>query len=225
MNLRAERRLAIAPNFHLRLTWTARLLIVDGTRIGEPCLPWREPTAAELALLVLDEAGPRDALRDCLCLFQIPAHLRSAFWAILEQFGELPPDRAERFFLEVGEFLDFKNLPVPPRAVWEVTAGKLGSDESSALPIWGAINLGDEPTAIVFVNLSADETRALSLESGPDGGSYPCVQIQLEPGEGYRLPVGGVPMIALPSDEQQLDVMLVIRTVVPTHQPAYAGVL
>ncbi len=215
MNLRVGRRLAIAPNFHLRLTWAERLRIGDGTPNGEPCLPWREPTDAELALLVLDDAGPRDALRDCLCLFQIPAHLRSAFWQILEQFGELPPDRAERFFLEVGEFLDFKNLPVPPRAVWEVTAGKTVSAESSALPIWGAINLGDEPTSIAFVNLSADETRALSLESGPDGGSYPCVQMRLEPGEGYRLPAGGVPMIARPSDEQRPDVMLVLRAILP----------
>ena len=98
------RLLAVAPGFHSRVTWADRLLLGAG----------RVPTEEELAMLVLDD--PRADLRDCLCLFQIPAHMRSAFWTMLERAGELPPDDAERYFTSVARFFEYKHFAAPPGA-------------------------------------------------------------------------------------------------------------
>ncbi|MGL4552993.1 MAG: hypothetical protein ACRC33_17600, partial [Gemmataceae bacterium] len=104
-------RVAVAPGFRLPGAWEGRLLV------GEP---WRVPTAEERAALVL--GGPGGDLGDCLYLFQIPAHLRAAFWAMLERDGELRPDEAKRFFPDVARFLDYKQFSAPAGAVFEVVA-------------------------------------------------------------------------------------------------------
>src|SRR5947208_10038005 len=133
------RLLAVAPGFHSRVTWADRLLLGAG----------RVPTEEELAMLVLDD--PRADLRDCLCLFQIPAHMRSAFWTMLERAGELPPDDAERYFTSVARFFEYKHFAAPPGAVFEVVASQQG--QAAVIrpnASWGAINLGNETTALVF---------------------------------------------------------------------------
>ena len=88
------------------------------------------------------------------------------------------------------------------------TAWPLGQKRRQAR-LWGGINLGDEAVWLVLVNLTAGqiqdqlaqrcaglppaatlgELAERFLTSLPD---YPPVRLRVEPGEGYRLPAGGI---------------------------------
>src|SRR5262249_37630458 len=46
---------------------------------------------------------------------------------------------------------------------------------------WGGVNLGEEPTSLVYINVSSPLPRSLP----PD---YPAVRLRIDPGEGFRLP-------------------------------------
>ena len=90
-----------------------------------------------------------------------------------------------------------------PQAAWP-----LGQKRRQAR-LWGGINLGDEAVSVVLVNLTAGqihdqlaqrcaglppaatlgELAERFLTSLPD---YPPVRLRVEPGEGYRLPAGGI---------------------------------
>jgi len=171
--------LAVAPGFHLPGTWPGRL------QVG---VPWRTPDATELASLVADGVG------DHLCLFALPAHLLASFLAVLERAGGLPEDEARAFFGEVARFLEYKRLAPPAGAVFEIVASRQGvAADVSPSAIWGAANLGDEPTHVVFA-----------------AGGTP-VRLRLEPGEGYRLPAEGMPMAGCTLGQEAPGVSLVIR--------------
>ena len=67
-----------------------------------------------------DEQAGREELESGLCLFQLPGHLRSVWWELLQQSandlgsGQLPGFDA--FVTQIVDFLAFKELPVPPGA-------------------------------------------------------------------------------------------------------------
>src|SRR5262249_38791764 len=86
-------------------------------------------------------------------------------------------------------------------------AAGLGGLRWNAGP-WGGINLGDEATSVVLINLSGPQLEAELRRPFPDQPSpaavgelaawflracsdYPPVRLILGPGEGYRLPQGG----------------------------------
>jgi hypothetical protein len=204
-------RLVVAPHFHPSADWPRRLSLgagVEQTADGLlPRPPWRPAGADELALLVLDPAQPtaREELSDCLCLFVVPGHLRSAFWDLLaspHEQGEISPDGYSAFVNEIGRFLAFKQLPAPAGAVFDLVVNQPGQMTALAdSSLWGLINLGEDTASVVFVNI---------LESEIPGPDYPPVRLHLAPGEGVRLPVG-VLLASGTSEPQQPDVLLLIR--------------
>jgi hypothetical protein len=167
--------------------------------------------------------------------------------------GQLPGFDA--FVNQVGEFLAYKHLAIPEDARCDVVvsspgrrpgcgatemggpAGLLSSlaarapwpraEEPGWPRLWGGINLGDEETSVVLVNLAcrqleaelrrrfpdrpspavAGELAGLFLRSCPD---YPPVRLVLGPGEGYRLPRGGLILDGDREDRQGPDVLLSI---------------
>src|SRR5262245_30994491 len=107
MSLLPGCRFAVAPKFHLSADWLTRIALGTGVEGADgkffPRGPWRAPTPGELAVLVarepaaapsgalplLDDPAPPQgadaprsavALDDHICLFQIPEHLREAWW-------------------------------------------------------------------------------------------------------------------------------------------------
>lgn len=174
---------AAAPGFHLAGGWAGRL------QLGPP---WREASEAEQATLVAAEAGP-----GLVQLFQLPGHLREAFWALLEGAGGLPAEEARGFFGEVARFLEYKQFAPPTGSVYEVVAGLQGKaapvPPPPGPPAWGAANLGNEATHAVF-----------ALGDG-------AVRLRLGPGEGYRLPAGGAPVASCTEGKEEPELLLVVR--------------
>ena len=204
-------RFAVAPYFHLDIDWPARLSLgasVELTDQGPVALPpWRPPSAAELVVLVLDPTRPgaREELPGCLCLFVVPAHLRSAFWDVLAQAqanGEVPPDGFSAFAAEVARFLAFKQLPLPVGAVFELVVNRPGPTAPlAASSLWGLINLGEDAASVVFLKVPAGDR--------PAPGSAP-VRFQLEPGEGARAPAGLL-LGSVRLGREQSELLLLIR--------------
>src|SRR5262249_28185872 len=92
----------------------------------------------------------------------------------------------------------------------------------------GAVNLGDEATSLVLLNLPAarlqDRLRTAPGAAGvcPTLGelarrfltsfpAYPLVRVLLRPGDGYWLPAGGVVIDGYTMDKQEPDVLLLVR--------------
>ena len=130
MTLLAGCPLVVAPFFHLAIDWRQRLLVGAGIdRVAQGHLargPWRPPDERELGFLAPAQALPN--AEDCLCVFNLPKHLLSVWWRILEQSHDAAVGRLEGFdgfVAKVAEFLAFKNLALPGGAVFEllVSAG------------------------------------------------------------------------------------------------------
>jgi hypothetical protein len=222
-----------------------------------PRVDWRSPDQHELGLLLPDPSRPlaRQDLEGCLCLFRLPQHLCSACWDMVEKAQEAAMtglDGFDAFAVEVARFLAFKELSVPEGAAFDLLVSKPGqrsihrpgqppglrfsvagttslplSDEARRLRLWGGINLSDEPTSLVFVNLPA---RGLLAELGrrhPDALSigtldelaerfltlcpdYPPVRLRIEPGEGFRLPAGGLLADGCTLDKNEPDLLLLV---------------
>jgi hypothetical protein len=259
-------RFIVAPHFHLPVDWPRRLLLGAGVDEAagwfSPKPSWRPPTTEELAVLlrVADAPTSPEQLEASLSLFQIPGHLRSTWWKLLEpaagvlEHGCLPG--FEAFVSQVVEFLAFKNLPVPEEARCTLVLSKPGQQFVSWGPEahgpgrllcnlapwvpwpgaeqhrwpqpWGGINLGDEETSLVLINLSCQQLDAELHRRFPDQPSpttvgelvrqflrscsdYPPVRLLLGPGEGYRLPRGGLILDAYLKEKQEPDVLLMIH--------------
>ncbi|HKI35116.1 MAG TPA: hypothetical protein VKA46_24885 [Gemmataceae bacterium] len=256
MTLQPGCPLVVAPSFHLPIDWARRLQLAPGIeRVGDgfsPRLDWRAPDEREQGLL----APTGQASGGCLCLFQIPRHLFSAWWRLLEQAREAAPGRLEgfdRFVADVAGFLTFKDLPVPEGAAFDLLVSKPGlrsirrngaasgltfnlaaetpyplEDETGRPRLWGGLNLGDEATSLLFVNLLATDLlaevrrRQSDLFSPCTHGElaerfltlcadYPPVRLRIEPGEGFRLPKGGLLVDGCTLDKSAPDVLLLIR--------------
>lgn len=264
MDLRPGCRLAVATNFHLPVDWPDRVRLgVVEAHAGRflPGPAWRAPTPAEQRLLFgeadPDDPGPVDAAP--LWLFALPRHLHSAFWATLEQPPGAPvphPEGYARFVAELAGFLDFKRLPAPPGAVFDLVVGRPGEGsiqwdmearraigltfnlagwlawpveaEASAPRLWGGCNVGDEAVSLLFVNRTAPQLAAdlardrpadpppatldeLARQALTRWGDYPLVRLRLEPGEGYRVPAGGLLIDVATLDMQGPAMLLMIR--------------
>lgn len=216
MNLRAGCRFAVAPKFHLSADWVARLTIGAGVEESDgrifPRGPWRAPTAEELDLLVArapttapgalplldDPAAPAraGALDEHIGLFQIPEHLREAWWKMVESSAESggPVKGFDEFAARVTDFLTFKGLAGAGTTQMEVlvtapgerslrvdsATGRPGGLGSTVAP-WSAwpvaagsgprlraiINLGDERTGVVLFNLNLSALAAELARRAP----------------------------------------------------------
>jgi hypothetical protein len=254
--------LSVAPRFHLAPDWAARLAVGTGVREAGgrffPRGPWRPLTAEEMPLLISGpECGPEKDY-EAGCLFQVPAHLRAAWWDLLDrsvEAGDAALPGFEGLTRQVAEFLRFKHLGVPPGLRMEAVVTAAGrcsmrSDpetgapaglgpslapwaacalpEGAALPrLWAVVNLGDEDTRLVLIaapiqGMAADlalrrpgqpppatvgELVRRFLRELPD---CPPVRLRLGPGEGFRLPPGGLILDGDATDKQEPDVLLLI---------------
>jgi hypothetical protein len=190
-------------------------------------------------------------------LFRLPEHLRAEWWRLLERAagasGSLPG--FDEFVARVAEFLAFKNLPVPegascdavvtrpgqrsvrcdaqtgqplgmcsslhPRTPWPVPQGARGPR------LWGGINLGDEATSLVLLNLPCRQMEAELRRRTPEQPpaatvgelteqflracpEYPPVRLVLEPGEGYHLTASGLIVDGYAEDKQEPDMLLLV---------------
>jgi hypothetical protein len=254
--------LTVAPRFHLTPDWAARLAV--GTGVSEtdgrffPRGPWRAPTADELLLLT---SRPEPGLENATaagCLFQIPGHLRAAWWSLLERSVEAGDDGLpgfEEFTRQLAEFLSFKDVEVPPSLHMEAVVTAPGrcsmrSDPETGAPaglgpslapwtectrveavgqprLWAVVNLGDEDTRLVLIAVPIQGLAAelalrhpgqpLPATVGELMGSFlrefpdcPPIRLRLGPGEGFRLPSGGLILDCDATDKQEPDVLLVI---------------
>jgi hypothetical protein len=159
------------------------------------------------------------------------------------------------FVGEAASLLAYKELPVPDGASFDLVASQPGQrslrysaggarpeglafDVSPRTPwppgpegrparLWGGINLGDEATSVVLVNLAAQQMHDLlalgwvDLAPAATHGElaerflthlpdYPPVRLRIEPGEGYRLPAGGVLVDVCTLDMEGPAVLLLI---------------
>src|SRR5262249_55746639 len=139
-------------------------------------------TADELALLVAGPESGSEKDAEAGCLFQIPGHVRAAWWDLLDRSAEaggagLPG--FEGFTRQVAEFLRFKQLEVPPGLQMEAVVTAAGrysmrSDPETgapaglgpSLPPWAVYPLpegGALPRLWAVVNLGDEDTRLVLL--------------------------------------------------------------
>lgn len=169
---------AIAPNFQCKGSWAERLLVAEGEG-------WRAPHDDELPSLTVTEPSGDGALFSYL--FTIPAHMRTRFWAMLQEEADAGDGDFVAFSDDLANFLTFKNLPPPKDSVCELliqdAAGTLNTTD-----VWALINVGEEPVLL----------------------AWPQLQLRLAPGEGCRLAVD-VPPVVVPPAHDELNVVFAIR--------------
>jgi len=226
----------------------------DGRRFY-PRDDWRLPSPAELALLVDDPAQMRGPTEAILATSQVgvlvlPAHIRAAWWTVVEQADVLSGklDGYETFVATLNEFLRFKRMLLPSRCGFVVSASQPGQRSTRIDPatgelaglgfsetqttepcsrLLGLINLGDEATQLVLLNLPLHDMHAsLTKQRQTAGGkmsardfltrflttlpTYPLVGVRLDPGDGLWLPDGGMVYDGDTRGKQELDLILTI---------------
>lgn len=166
---------AVAPNFHCDGSWADRLLVVEGNG-------WRVPDESELAGLTSIAPGG-----DAVCLFNVPMHMRSRFWTMLDDEATQGTGDFVYFSDDLAEFLTFKDLPPPSGSVCELllqdAGGTVTTDE-----VWALVNFGEEPVLV----------------------AWPGLQLRLNSGEGIRT-APGLPANVMPPENGELNVLLAIR--------------
>jgi hypothetical protein len=199
-------------------------------------------------------AAPDGFRREALSLFHVPEHLRRRWWDLAARQGNPAGIDAEGFqaFLRgVVDFCRFKGLPLLPTCACDLVvtapgrvstrvdaaagclaglafdlppACSLPPAEGTTRPL-GAVNLGDEPTSLVLLNLPGARLRdrlctapgvcptlgELARQFLTSFPAYPLVRVLLRPGDGYWLPAGGAVTDGYTLDKQEPDVLLVVR--------------
>jgi hypothetical protein len=155
-----------------------RLLVAEGDG-------WRAPHDDELASLTPKEASGDDT--GCFCLFSVPAHLQTRFWAMLNDEADAGTGDFFSFSDDLCGFLTFKQLPPPEDSVCELLVQDAAGQVTTA-DAWALINFGDEPVLL----------------------AWPELHLRLAPGEGCRMPAG-LPPDVVPPPKDEMNVLLVIR--------------
>jgi hypothetical protein len=254
--------LTVAPRFHLAADWAGRLTAGAGVTEADgrffPRGPWRPLTADERTLLTSGLVSGQETDAEAGCLFQIPGHLRAAWWELLDrsvEAGDAALPGFEDFTRQVVEFLSFKHMEAPPGLLMEAVVTAAGrcsmrSDRETGAPaglgpslapwaacallegvvlprLWAVANLGDEDARLVLIALpiqglpanlasrcpgqplpaTVGELVGRFLREFPD---CPPIRLRLGPGEGFRLPSGGLILDCDATDKQEPDVLLLI---------------
>lgn len=175
----ARYRLRVAPRFACPASFAERIavgrVVADGVRFvaGDSFAPIGE---SPLDALIGPAGDTSPSLSPAeLALFVVPDRIRARFWSAAEKAGrtDVATPGLERVFSDVAELLRFKQLPLPPRARFEVTVSapglpstraaaggaglgfgeRVGPDGTLARVALGGVNLGDEAAFLVFVPL------------------------------------------------------------------------
>jgi hypothetical protein len=175
--------LTVAPRFQLAPDWTTRLTVGSGVAEDDGRFfargPWRPLTP--------DEMTPLGSTAASVCLFQTPAHLRTAWWDLLDKAaasGGGPLPGFDAFSGQVADFLRFKRMAVPSRLEMEAVVTAAGrcsmrSDHATGAPaglgpslapwatfgppegalprLWAVVNLGDEESSLVLIAVPIPE--------------------------------------------------------------------
>lgn len=215
---------------------------------------WRSASSDELRLLIAPDAEPLSPPPTAhLQLLLVPPRLRERWWELVQQSGDVTAGAVpgyDRFADDLLEFLRFKRLPVPTHCVSDVVVSRPGQsstclDDSGerlsglgyrglaprpanaarGIPV-AAINLGDEATHIVFLNLTPEALRAYLTETGSNDSAsddealqafavrhpeYPLVGVRLDPGEGLWLPTPPPAFDGWTVGKQDLDAVLILQ--------------
>ena len=167
---------SVAPNFQCKGSWADRLLVAEGDG-------WRVPEDGELVSLT---KKPEDDTA-CSCLFSIPVHLHTRFWAMLDEEAAAGTGDFVSFSDDLAQFLTFKNLSPPKDSICELlvqdAGGKVTTDD-----VWALINFGEEPIQL----------------------AWPQLRLRLNPGEGFQM-VSGSPPDVVPPAKDELNTLLAIR--------------
>jgi hypothetical protein len=218
--------------------------------------PHATPSTGQLLTLGGVAASAITTPTDALYLFQIPEHLRAVWWDLLDAAVEAdgPMSGFDTFAAQVSDFLAFKRAALPASVRMEAvvtaigeqsirrdpTSGRpagLGSsvspsarwprDDTAVPHLRAIVNLGDEQTAIVLINLPplglAEELTHLPGIESPPGtvgalvdrffrarSDYPPVRVRLGPGEGCFVPAAGLVFDGDPTGKEDPDVLLLI---------------
>lgn len=173
---------AVAPNFQCKGSWVDRLRVAQGDG-------WRAPNDDELASLTPgtpQDVSPGDGVA-CSCLFTVPAHMRTRFWAMLDEEAAEGSGDFVNFSDDLAEFLKFKNLPPPKDAVCELILQDAGGTVTTD-DVWALVNFGEEPVLL----------------------GWPGLQLRLDAGEGLRIGAGS-PANVMPPANEDINVLLAIR--------------
>jgi hypothetical protein len=176
-------RFTVAPRFHLGGDWSARLQVCSAGS-------WLAVHGEDISLLT-EAASPDDSI----CLFRIPDHMRSSFWALLEQTADLGTGQLpgfDHFATQLNDFMAFKQFGLPAGARCDLVVSR---ENRRCGELWGAINLADEPTSVVFTAAAAGN----------------AVKLILAPGEGFRRPENCSILTSFPGDAQAPDVLLLVN--------------
>jgi hypothetical protein len=202
--------------------------------------------------------APDSFQREALSLFHVPEHLRRRWWDLAARQGNpagIDAEGFQAFLRDVVDFCRFKGLPLLPTCVFDVVVTAPGRASTRVDPVagclaglafdlpptcsvppaeetprpLGAVNLGDETTSLVLLNLPAARLQE-RLPAAPGAAgvcptlgelarrfltsfpAYPLVRVLLRPGDGYWLPAGGVVTDGYTLDKQEADVLLLVRT-------------
>ncbi len=258
MELRPGITLGLAPRFQSALAWRERMQVNGGVEAEAghfyPRRDWRAPTDAALTLLLADaDAG---LARSRVGLLSLPSHVRREWWGLAERGEGLGGNGRDyrAFVAEVMEFLRFKRLPLPgqcrvdvavsrpgqPSTRWDAADGRpaglgfnIEGPGGATTPdrVVAIVNLGDEPTHLVLLNLAPSEMAAALGPPPVAPGrellqrfftampAYPLVRVRLEPGDGVWLPSLGVVYDVCTLDKREIDVALTIRAATGAAPP------
>lgn len=249
----AGMRIAVAPRFHVAADWAARLEVNGGLESGDSgCFPrpdWRRVDEGDIATLVQEAPAAGAALpADTGGLFTLPQHVADLWWKAAEEVeaGSAAGGGYQRFVDESVAFLRFKQLPLPDSCSFDVRVSQAGQ-RSTRLDATGSrlcglgfgslaqaphrstiawVNLGDEDTHLVYLNLPAKRMRELAAASGQrlDAATdeellprfaaavprYPLVRLRLAPGEGLWFPAAPIVHDGDTHGKLDLDVVLTL---------------
>jgi hypothetical protein len=238
----------------------------------------RSEQQGELVVLGRTPELERNPTPDAIFLFRIPEHLHRAWWALLDASAATggPLTGFDEFAAQVSAFLSFKGLDPSGPTQMEALVTAPGersirrdpdtgrpSGLGSTLAPWTAwprqlaraprlhavVNLGDEPSSVVVINLpptelAAELERRDSGEPHPSGlaegtspttvgelverflrvcSDYPTIRVQLGSAEGCSLPAGGLILDGDPTGKSEPDVLLLISAEAAVERKTIEG--
>jgi hypothetical protein len=242
MQLESGIKVSVLPHFRPTLLTRAELSLNSGFERRQTCFrarqDWRAPSEEELRILTAPEGSAPGIQSDRIELLEIPGHLYKQWLPIARKLAretDSPSQEYERFVTALASFFRFKKVrvencsftimaAVPTQRSAFTRLGspgglKIGTVEESPLL---AVNLGDEPTALVILNLPIRRMRELVASRGvPEGppsritqqflelfSEYPLVRLVLPTRHGVHFFPDAVVHDGNTEKKSELDILL-----------------
>jgi hypothetical protein len=198
MQLEGGLRISVCPRFRPTLLTRVEVCLNSGSERWQSSFrarpDWRTPSEEELQILTAPEGDAPGSQSDRIELLEIPSHLHEEWRPIARNLatGTGSASREyEQFVTSLASFFRYKNVHVED-CTFTVTAAEstrrsafthlgspgglqIGAVEESPLL---AVNLGDEPTALVLLNIPIRRLRELVASPGLADESPSCITQQ-----------------------------------------------